>query len=194
MPLPMLAESGGRMPFKVWTLASLIWPRTTASAPALFGDGFAKKAKERDEELKCLNQVTKTSLHPTRATFFRGGHPQRYRPQYSGSGQNYHRGRRGGFQRRRPYQTDWRRPATENKKTVVAKTTSIGYISLDLPIVTSILEQIKYLPTLTQSPIIESLIQTGITPMAQRVSGRQTLIAGRIQLFQDNWKAITNDP
>ncbi len=69
MPLPMLAESGGRMPFRVWTLASLIWPRTTASAPALFGNGFAKKAKERDEELKCLNQVTKTSLHPTRATF-----------------------------------------------------------------------------------------------------------------------------
>ena len=25
-----------------------------SAAPALFGDGFCKKAKERDEELKCL--------------------------------------------------------------------------------------------------------------------------------------------
>ncbi len=30
------------------------------AAPALFGDDFAKKEKERDEELKCLNQATKT--------------------------------------------------------------------------------------------------------------------------------------
>ena len=29
-----------------------------SAAPALFGDGFCKKAKERDEELKCLNQAT----------------------------------------------------------------------------------------------------------------------------------------
>lgn len=28
------------------------------AAPQLFGEGFAKKAKERDEELKCPNQAT----------------------------------------------------------------------------------------------------------------------------------------
>ena len=29
------------------------------AAPLLFGEGFAKKAKERDEELKCVNQASK---------------------------------------------------------------------------------------------------------------------------------------
>ena len=29
----------------------------TTAAPALFGGGFCKKAKERDNELKCLNQA-----------------------------------------------------------------------------------------------------------------------------------------
>ena len=28
------------------------------AAPLLFGEGFAKKAKEREEELKCLNQTS----------------------------------------------------------------------------------------------------------------------------------------
>ena len=32
-----------------------------SAAPALFGDGFCKKAKERDEELKCLNKATSSS-------------------------------------------------------------------------------------------------------------------------------------
>ena len=41
----------------------MIWPRINKAfgkaAPLLFGEGFAKKAKERDEELKCLNQASK---------------------------------------------------------------------------------------------------------------------------------------
>ena len=45
------------------------------SAPSLlFGDGFCKKAKERDEELKCLNMATaKASGAPRETQFFSKG-------------------------------------------------------------------------------------------------------------------------
>ena len=47
------------------------------SAPQLFGEGFSKKAKERDKELRCLNQATgcqnnsRGSQRPNQ--FFQGG-------------------------------------------------------------------------------------------------------------------------
>ena len=44
----------------------------TDSAPLLLGEGFAKKAKERDEELKCLSQASKRSNGPKQQFFSRG--------------------------------------------------------------------------------------------------------------------------
>ena len=42
-----------------------------SAPPLLFGDGFCKKAKERDEELKCLNMATaKASGAPRETQFF----------------------------------------------------------------------------------------------------------------------------
>lgn len=76
----------------------------THSAPLLFGEGFCKKAKERDEELKCLNQVS-TNRKPKDSNFFRGGRPYRGSP--GGTG-HYSRGRtQRGFQRNHPYQGSW---------------------------------------------------------------------------------------
>ena len=91
------------------------------AAPALFGDGFCKKAKERDEELKCLNQASSSRATPSQSrgsNFFRGGRPYKYRSQQQhprGTGQ-YTRGRRrGGFQRNYPYSKPVR-PLEESKK------------------------------------------------------------------------------
>ena len=44
-------------------LVDMAWRRMTPStkmllAPSLFGEGFYKKAKDRDEELRCLNQAS----------------------------------------------------------------------------------------------------------------------------------------
>ena len=73
----------------------------TKAAPLLFGEGFAKKAKERDEELKCLNKASK---HPSfkpgqNPQFFRGSRPQTY--SHHGGGHNRGQGRRGN--RHHPY-------------------------------------------------------------------------------------------
>lgn len=86
------------------------------AAPWILGDDFAKKAKERDEELKSLSQAIKRphSSRPLDGKFFSGGRPPAYNnkgyrnhgliPQ-SGGGQNY-QGKRGGHQpyRSHPYQ------------------------------------------------------------------------------------------
>ena len=91
-----------------------------SAPPLLFGEGFCKKAKERDDELKCLNQASSskaTGPGGSRDTrFFRGGRSQ-YQ-QSHGSGQNT-RGRRGGYQRQHPYRT----PQSQWSKTQESKKT-----------------------------------------------------------------------
>ena len=63
------------------------------AAPSLFGDGFCKKAKERDDELKCLRVATEKKSGPSRdSQFFRGSRSSK---QPRGNGQIF-RGRRGG--------------------------------------------------------------------------------------------------
>ena len=43
------------------------------ATPSVFGDGFCKRAKERAEELRCLNMVVGRTSGPTRdLTFSRG--------------------------------------------------------------------------------------------------------------------------
>ncbi len=44
------------------------------AAPQLLGDGFTKKAKVRDDELKCLSQASKKT-NTKHSSFFRGGRP-----------------------------------------------------------------------------------------------------------------------
>ena len=89
------------------------------AGPLLFGEGFTKKAKERDDELKCLNQATfstnKASFSSSssqKSNFFRSGRPYKsHAPR--GAGRDY-RGQRGGYQRN-PYQ-GWQRNKPETKK------------------------------------------------------------------------------
>ena len=64
----------------------------------------------------------------------------------------------------------------------------------ELPIVTLMLLNKKYLPNLMQSPVIQNLTQMGITNMAQRVATNHTCIAGRLSYFTPNWKILTKDP
>ena len=72
------------------------------AAPSLFGEGFCKKAKERDEELKCLNQAT--SSKGGGGNFFRGGRSSHTSNQTrGGSGQNYRGRGRGSYQGSQPY-------------------------------------------------------------------------------------------
>ena len=89
------------------------------AAPALFGDGFCKKAKERDEELKCLNQATSSktgSCQNKGSNFFRGGRSYKYQNQPRGAGQDS-RGRRRGYQRSHPYSRgSYVKPHKESKK------------------------------------------------------------------------------
>ena len=90
------------------------------AAPALFGEGFCKRAKERDEELKCLNQaISSKSSSNTRvkqgSNFFPRGHSQRSYPR--GGGQNYRGQRKGGYQRNHPYRANWIRNSDNQKKT-----------------------------------------------------------------------------
>ena len=63
-----------------------------------------------------------------------------------------------------------------------------------LPLVMSVLLSKKYLQNLMQTQVIQNLSQVGITNMAQRVATKNTLIAGRLHLFTQNWRAITQDP
>ena len=51
----------------------------------------------------------------------------------------------------------------------------------------------KYLPDLMNSPIISNLTQMGVINMTQRVSTNHSLIAGRLQLFTQNWRVVTQD-
>lgn len=90
------------------------------AAPALFGDGFCKKAKERDEELRCLNQATssKTGFSQSKGNnFFRGGRSYKYKSQQHprGIGQDTRGRKRGSFQRSYPYSKPLR-PLEESKK------------------------------------------------------------------------------
>ncbi len=82
---------------------------------SLFGEGFSKKAKERDEELKCLNQagLGGKSSRPPKTNFFQEGRPTTFAPR--GRGQFFDRGRR--FQRSHPYssQPSWK-PGSERLK------------------------------------------------------------------------------
>lgn len=90
------------------------------AAPILFGDGFANKAKERDEELKCLNHASlqgrdhrKTGLDDRK--FFQTS-PSSFQPQ--GSSTNYSRGRgrgSGAFHPHHPYKVQGP-PRNEQKK------------------------------------------------------------------------------
>ena len=91
------------------------------AAPILIGDGFAKKAKERDEELKCLNHTSlqgrdhrKTGLDG-RNQFFQTSRSS-FQPQ--GSSTNYSRGRGRGsraFHHHHPYKVQGP-PRNEQKK------------------------------------------------------------------------------
>ena len=67
------------------------------SALQLFGEGFSKKAKERDEELQCLNKATGRQTNPRgpqRPTqFFQGG--RSFQNFHRGNG-HFHGGRRAG--------------------------------------------------------------------------------------------------
>ena len=77
-----------------------------SAPPLLFGEGFAKKAKERDEELKCLNQATKQKTQTTNNSYkvrnynnnkdyFQGSRPhyqsQRGGGQFNGNNRRYQR-------------------------------------------------------------------------------------------------------
>ena len=94
------------------------------AGPLLFGEGFTKKAKERDDELKCLNQATSStnkasssSSSSQKSNFFQSGRPYKtHAPR--GAGRDY-RGQRGGYQRNHPYHQSgqgWQRNKPETKK------------------------------------------------------------------------------
>ena len=55
------------------------------------------------------------------------------------------------------------------------------------------LSNTNYVTNLTSSPIVNTLISMGVTPMAQRVAQNHTCIAGRLSLFTPNWQIITKD-
>ena len=75
------------------------------------------------------------------------------------------------------------------------KNLTLTYIQgTQLPLVMSVLLSKKYLQNLMQTQVIQNLSQVGITNMAQRVATKNTLIAGRLHLFTQNWRAITQDP
>ena len=91
----------------------------------LFGEGFTKKAKERDDELKCLNQATSSTNKASSSSsssqksnfFFQSGRPYKSHAP-CGAGRDY-RGQRGGYQRNHPYHQSsqgWQRNKPETKK------------------------------------------------------------------------------
>lgn len=80
------------------------------AAPSLFGEGFCKKAKERDEELKCLNQATSSKTasnsYSKGSSLFRGGRSHRtqsYNSHPRGAGHDSRGRRRGNYQKGHPY-------------------------------------------------------------------------------------------
>ena len=166
-----------------------------AAAPSLFGEGFCKRAKERDEELRCLNMATtKTSGQARDPRFFsrrpllQTAVPWEQPIQFQGA--------KRGLSETAPLQTH-REPvvsqvARPTEELTVAKTTTI--LGTDLPIVMCVLVQTKYLANLMKSPIISMLLQMGVKHVAQRVALQHVQIAGRLHLFVPNWKVITKDP
>ena len=77
---------------------------------------------------------------------------------------------------------------TRNHKTVVV------IMGTKLPIVMSILQSKNYLPNIMHCQVTKSLSQMGIRDVAQRVAANHSQLAGRLHLFTDNWRVISQDP
>ena len=140
------------------------------SAPALFGDGFCKKAKERDEQLKCLNQATsRQNLGAYKSTgsspFFETAAPTKFRPVGAAIKGTQSRLPKGpSIQRTLDLETI----SQEEMNATVAKTTPLTYLAgTNLILVMSLLGKTKYLPNLMESQVITSLTQMGILCMVQ---------------------------
>lgn len=122
------------------------------AAPNLFGDSFAKKAKEHDEELKCLNHASLQGRDHRKTGL--GGRNQFFRTSHSsfqswGSGANYSRGRgqgSGGFHCHHPYkvqdptkkQTEIEDNRTHENSLSMVENTNILYVYPNLHLVMSI--------------------------------------------------------
>ena len=154
------------------------------AAPALFGDGFSKKAKERSDELKCLSQAANATKTDQRhqSSFFR---QSRFRKQQLPEGRLLWSGQRQQAQLPQqaihavqPLQAGSIQPE-QGLQTVM----SHAIIPQN---------QIKCLSNYPMSSVVESLVRMGIKDLTQSV-GAQSLIAGRITLFLDNWRVLTSD-
>ena len=55
------------------------------------------------------------------------------------------------------------------------------------------LKEIKFLPNMSQSPLMVCLKDLGFVDMAQSIALQSPPPAGKIQLFIQNWKVLTSD-
>lgn len=122
---------------------------------------FCKKAKERDEELKCLIRQHPTSLiqPEQRGALFRGGRSYKSQPRWMATN------------------TEAIQEATLTQKLKTKKE----------PVHISGTDSYYVKKKKNPSQMIQTLTQMGITNMAQRVTKMYTLIAGRLHLFTPNW-------
>ena len=142
------------------------------AAPNLFGEGFLKKAKERDEELKVLKS---TKQMPKKPTNWQSRDNQFFsRTPLLCTG---HQGRRSI---QRPQQTVCQTKALptkwkvtdsppqqpELKKQKTSQPTQMYHVFQSLPLVTNILVQDCYLKNIYQSTIVKQLLGMGLKDIA----------------------------
>ena len=183
--------------------------------PNLFGDGFAKKAKERDKELKALQKATSHS-RPYQKTDSRA--PQAGKDRFFSREPPFHIHREGRqLQRLFPRQETAQKPpipaerkrareetkqqsVTKRLKTVTKIDTVhkvvlpvIAHVYPSLPLVLPILSKEKFLKNIAASTIVKQLNVLEIQDIAHRNACQNLPLAGRISHFIYNWEVITKD-
>ena len=183
--------------------------------PNLFGDGFAKKAKERDEELKALQKATSHS-RPYQKTDSRA--PQAGKDRFFSKEPPFHIHQEGRqLQRLFPRQETAQKPpipaerkrareetkqqsVTKRLKTVTNIDTVhkvvlpvIAHVFPSLPLVLPILSKEKFLKNIAESTIVKQLNVLEIQDIAHRNACQNLPLAGRISHFIYNWEVITKD-
>ena len=165
---------------------SLRLQRPPNSRPSLTRLRPPKNWADRDD--KCLRVATGKPTGTSKdSQFFRGGRSFKQQPRERPDLQRAER----GLPKAAPLPTG--DPAASETVKVQRDSRLTSNISSDIPIVLCILMRENYISNLITSPIINTLVNMGVSLMTQRVAETHSMIAGRLSLFTPNWRVITND-
>ena len=167
----------------------------------LFGEGFYKKAKEHDDEMRVLNSVAASKTHTQSAPAKKPSGFKSHQPVFHRNSRNF----RGGFKGRRRYQPYAGNSSFSHGSSKNSSDSAKWHPAPTSPspahehqqdqkcLLMNHLKEIKFLPNMSQSPLMVCLKDLGFVDMAQSIAIQSPPPAGKIQLFIQNWKVLTSD-